>query len=667
MKRKTALITGICGMDGSILAEQLLEKDYNIIGVMRRNATNNLENAEHLKNKIDVIEGDITDMSSMLRIIQQIKPHEIFNLAAMSHVYTSFEQPLATIDINTKGVVNILECVKSLGFSTRIFHASTSEMFGESPAPQNIETILKPQSPYAIAKVASHHFIRLYREAYKIYCCAGITFNHECLFYNSPVILEKNGMIDICYVGNLVSNKANLNKDISTKDYEKDNIKIWDGKEFVQLKTVSRKKLITLDVKNRKKQITNSPHGIVNTTPNHNLCNLDLEKIPANSVKQGDKLAHGCFPKSFEKNNSLTEDMAKLYGMLCSNRYINTHLKFTNNNADVQLEFARLIKKCFCFTGILKTTRISDFNEFTTQLSVSGISRAECEVLRNKLYDLRTKNKKVPSEVLNASYNIKKTFIEGYYLGCEQKTGNEDYKYKSFKTSSPLLAQGLLYLFQQVYPEQDYCLCTFEQNEKIYTHVNFNSPHKNLGNSFKKEINIVSKIINMNEDNQHVFDIETESGRVCAGIGSMIIGNSERRGPKFVTRKISMGVAKCLQDPNYKLKLGNLDAKRDWGYAPEYCRGFYLVLQKEKPNDYIFATGEMHSVKEFCELAFSHVGLNWEDYVEIDRLNLRPQEVNELCGDYSKTKEQLNWEPKIKFEELVKIMVDYDCKLLGVK
>jgi GDPmannose 4,6-dehydratase len=321
MKKKTALITGICGQDGSYIADMLLEKDYNVVGVMRRNATGDLGNAKHLEGKIDIVEGDITDMSSMFRIIQLTRPHELYNMAAMSHVHTSFEQPLATLDIDTKGVVNVLECVKALGYSTRIVHASTSEMFGSSPPPQNLDTYLEPQSPYAIAKVASHHFIRLYRKSYKMFACAAVTFNHE----------------------------------------------------------------------------------------------------------------------------------------------------------------------------------------------------------------------------------------------------------------------------------------------------------------------------------------------------------SERRGPNFVTRKISMGVAKCLQDPDFKLKLGNMDAKRDWGYAPDFVKGFWMTLQQENPGDYVFATNEMHSVKEFCEIAFSHVDLNWEDHVEVDRFFMRPAEVDELCGDFEKTKEAIGWEPQVKFEDLVKRMVDYDCELLGVK
>lgn len=318
--KKTALITGISGQDASFLAEFLLEKDYRVVGLLRRNATRDLGNVKHIENEIDIEEGDVTDFASIIGTVQKCRPHEVYSLAAQSHVHTSFTQPLASFDINTKGVVNILESVKVLGYSTRIFQASTSELWGDSPPPQNEETIMRPRSPYAIAKLAAHWMVKLYRESYDMYCCSGITHNHE----------------------------------------------------------------------------------------------------------------------------------------------------------------------------------------------------------------------------------------------------------------------------------------------------------------------------------------------------------SERRGPLFVTRKITMGVAKCLKDPTFRIKLGNLDAKRDWGYAKDYVRGFWKVLQQPEPEDFVFATNEMHSVREFCEEAFGYVGLNWEDYVETDRFLLRPSEVEALQGDYSKAKEKLGWEPQTKFKDLVGLMVEHDCLLAGV-
>lgn len=319
--RKIALVTGVAGQDGSWLAEFLLRKGYRIVGLIRRNATRSLGNVAHLENEIDIEEGDITDATSVLRVIQRCRPHEIYNLAAQSHVGTSFEQPVATFNIDTLGVVNVLEAVKSLGFSTRVFQASTSELWGDSPPPQNEETVMRPRSPYAIAKLAAHWFVRMYREAYRMYCCAGITHNHE----------------------------------------------------------------------------------------------------------------------------------------------------------------------------------------------------------------------------------------------------------------------------------------------------------------------------------------------------------SERRGPLFVTRKISLGVANVLKDPSHRIKLGNIDAARDWGYAPDFVEGFWMALQQYKPDDYVFATGEMHTVGEFIEKAFARAGIeDWSTYVEVDRFMMRPLEVESLCGDPSKAKAALGWEPKVRFERLVRIMVEHDCQLLGV-
>jgi len=147
---------------------------------------------------------------------------------------------------------------------------------------------------------------------------------------------------------------------------------------------------------------------------------------------------------------------------------------------------------------------------------------------------------------------------------------------------------------------------------------------------------------------------------ICNGI--LFNHESPRRGANFVTRKITLAIREISKDDNKRLYLGNLEARRDWGYAPEYVYGMWLMLQQDKPDDYILATGETHSVKEFCDLAFSYAGLDYKKYVIFDNRQVRPNEVDYLCGDYSKAKRVLGWEPKVKFEELVKIMVDADIK-----
>lgn len=153
---------------------------------------------------------------------------------------------------------------------------------------------------------------------------------------------------------------------------------------------------------------------------------------------------------------------------------------------------------------------------------------------------------------------------------------------------------------------------------------------------------------------------ESYSLFACSGI--LFNHESPRRGLEFVTRKISDGVAKIKLGLEKELKLGNLEAKRDWGYAGDYVEAMWLMLQQEKPDDYVIATGETHTVKEFVCTAFRHVGLDWRDYVIQDPKLFRPAEVDILLGDASKAQKKLNWKPKVSFEELVKMMVDKDLE-----
>lgn len=155
-----------------------------------------------------------------------------------------------------------------------------------------------------------------------------------------------------------------------------------------------------------------------------------------------------------------------------------------------------------------------------------------------------------------------------------------------------------------------------------------------------------------------------ESYDIFACSGILFNHESERRGLEFVTRKITDGVARIKLGLQDKLYLGNLDAKRDWGYAPEYCEAIWLMLQQDQPEDFVIATGEMHSVKEFVEAAFSAADLDWQKHVERDERFMRPAEVDLLAGDASKAKEKLGWQPKTKFEQLVEIMVKSDIDKL---
>jgi GDPmannose 4,6-dehydratase len=163
----------------------------------------------------------------------------------------------------------------------------------------------------------------------------------------------------------------------------------------------------------------------------------------------------------------------------------------------------------------------------------------------------------------------------------------------------------------------------------------------------------------MTVDYREAYDLHASNG---------ILFNHEspRRGGTFVTRKVTRGVASILKGDQEHLFLGNLDATRDWGYAPEYVEAMWLMLQQPEPGDFVVATGETHSVRELCEVAFGLVGLDWERYVRVDARYLRPTEVDSLCGDPSKAARELGWTARTRFSELVRIMLDHDLVEAGL-
>lgn len=176
---KRALITGVTGQDGSYLAEFLLEKGYEVFGLVRRSSTLNFERIEHIQDRIHLVQGDLLDQNSLLEAVRTSKPDEIYNLAAQSFVQTSWNQPVLTGEFTALGVTRLLEAARFMAPEARFYQASSSEMFGNAVAPQSETTAFAPRSPYGVAKVYGHYIALNYRESYNMYVCSGILFNHE--------------------------------------------------------------------------------------------------------------------------------------------------------------------------------------------------------------------------------------------------------------------------------------------------------------------------------------------------------------------------------------------------------------------------------------------------------------------------------------------------------
>ena len=216
---KTALITGITGQDGSYLAEFLLEKGYDVHGIIRRSSVDFRERIAHLEGKphFHLHYGDLGDSMSILGVVSKVKPDEIYNLAAQSHVQVSFDSPEFTADVDATGVLRVLEAVRQCGLADtcRIYQASTSELYGKvEEVPQNENTPFHPYSPYAVAKLYGYWIVKEYREAYNMFCCSGILFNHESERRGETFVTRKitlaasriaQGKQDKLYLGNLSS------------------------------------------------------------------------------------------------------------------------------------------------------------------------------------------------------------------------------------------------------------------------------------------------------------------------------------------------------------------------------------------------------------------------------------------------------------------------------
>jgi GDPmannose 4,6-dehydratase len=354
--------------------------------------------------------------------------------------------------------------------------------------------------------------------------------------------------------------------------------------------------------------------------------------------------------------------MAELLGALAADGYVSEdgRVQLTNNSDDMRAGAATLWSQVF-----MGTTRewqgASGWNSDRRvgQLALNG-PRALGLWLREQLYT-RDGFKKVPPLVLNANADVHEAFLNGYYAGDGLKKGKGD----SIKTNSPVLAQGLVWMY--ALQGRDCSVYAETRGSAVYYQLNIRSGVL-VGGKGAHLVRSPAEVRRVQpldgQAHEWVFDVETESGRLMAGVGRVVIKNSPRRGLEFVTRKVTYHAAAIKLGITDKLRLGNLDARRDWGYAKDYVEAMWLMLQQPMPDDYVIATGKDHSVRDVVEVAFGHLGLDWEDHVELDPALLRPAEVDHLIGDYSKARERLGWAPRTSFEELIRLMVDSDMELL---
>ncbi len=661
--QKRALITGVTGQDGSYLAELLLAKDYEVIGMVRRTSTVSFERIAHIQDRITFAPGDLLDEASLIEVLREHRPDEVYNLAAQSFVQTSFSQPVLTGETTALGVTRLLDAIRIVDPDVRFYQASSSEMFGKVvEVPQRETTPLYPRSPYGVAKVYGHWITINYRESYGLHASSGMLFNHESLTPETPVAIRRDGFMDIVSIGSLIP----FPKDGQPGGYVSvpdGHMEVWDGTDFVTCtaRTAHWYEGDSITVHGR--------GGVVEATPEHVIFTRDDEK-EAQRFAEGDRLRMAQQPTN-TLATVLTEDEAWLLGLLVADGYVQrsgAHARITNSDDAVLAEAAACWERVSAGTARKTKGCPSAFSDrHTPQLNLSG-NPAYARMLRSELYQ-PDGTKRVPKRILNAAPHLQEAFLVGYNLGDGLKAGHGIDPFKSFRTTSPTLAAGLVWLARTTLGRR---VTVYRQpgalggGDSYLINLSSGLTVGNKGAHLRKPQDEVRKVTRQ-PYRGWMCDLATDTGRFAAGVGLVTVHNSPRRGLEFVTRKISHGVAQIKLGRQSELRLGNLEAQRDWGFAGDYVEAMHLMLQQDEPDDYVISTGETHSVREFCQIAFSHVGLDYNDHVVIDEKFFRPAEVDLLVGDAAKARKVLGWTPKTGFRELVESMVDADLDLLTGK
>jgi GDPmannose 4,6-dehydratase len=661
--KPSALITGITGQDGSYLAELLLEKGYDVHGMVRRASTEKFDRIEHLRDKITLHQGDLLDQRSLVDSLRAARPAEIYNLAAMSFVAVSWIQPTLTAEFTGVGVTRMLEAMREVCPEARFYQASSSEMFGKVlEVPQTETTPFYPRSPYGVAKAYGHFITVNYRESYNLHATSGILFNHECVAENTPLIVRQLGNIAIKTPADLVPLRR---KGQSTQSFTPDDVvEVWDGEDWTYVRAITATRRRRTDPDHELLSIQ-SRGGVVDVTAHHHMLDDERETVTARDVNEGDDLAIADWMPDAPGWTAITPEQAELLGLLAADGYVSRdgqHVRFTNNDLLIRGRAMELWSRVFLGQS-REWTGTSGFNVDT---SVEAVNFSGAHTigpwLREQLYT-STAFKQVPPVVLNADRELQRAFLTGYYAGDGLKKGNGE----SIKTNSAVLAQGLCLLYfnqgqpASVYVEQRAGRSYYQLNLRSAVRVGAKGQHLLRSPSEVRRV-ATSAVPN----DEWVFDLETESGVFCAGVGRLVVHNYPRRGLEFVTRKITWHAAAIKHGLAKEIRLGNLDAERDWGYAKDYVEAMWLMLQRDTPEDYVIATGKANSVRECCEVAFDEAGLgDFEQYVTIDPAFVRPAEVDHLIGTPAKAERDLGWKPETSFEELIRLMTRADLELLA--
>lgn len=642
---KRALITGITGQDGSYLAELLLKKGYTVYGVIQRQATDPFDNIRHLLGEVNIMPGDLSDSASLLRAVTTAQPDEVYNLAAQSFVKSSFDLPEMTGDVTGVGVTRLLEAIRTVKPDTRFYQASSSEMFGKvQETPQKETTPFYPRSPYGVAKVYGHYITVNYRESYGLFACSGILFNHESPRRGyefvtqkiaSTVAYIKEGLARELVLGNLDAQRDwgfagdyCINKDVPilTTDGWKFCHDIEEGQEVInfdsQKNRLSRDKVLKkIELESDGEKIVFEGRGVfLNVTPNHRIYYQHKQKTSkggwskwkvATAQELFDKMADKDirtkydyrFPhfQGYEVEDAPDVSDSRLYliGALLAEG------NFSHSAAE-----GRGLRVSLSQSYIANEKTFSRIQEAVTAEGLKAHGRRRNDGVVEWVFDADS-SRKILTWFDTANIHIMPRYVYRLsqrqceiimkaLMDCDGHWGSMTYLSKryllavDFQTIAHLAGYRTTQVRERSGASQLYEACVITKR-KQYTYI--------------------QNVYKQNDQQKEVWCVTTSNGTI-------------------ITR-----------DNDCITISGN-------------CEAMWLMLQHDTPDDFVVGTGETHSVKEFLEIAFTHVGKNWQDYVRQDERYMRPAEVDVLIADPSKAKRVLGWEAKVKFPELVVTMVD---------
>lgn len=701
--KKRALITGVCGQDGSYLAELLLDKGYEVYGLKRRTSGDGYGNIKHLVGDITIIEGDLLDQSSMNYSIKEIMPDEVYHLAAQSVTEDSLCPILFAHKLDYVSFGKIWnELVKKKNeIRKEDFHGTEVEVID---LPNNKQICALGMwngmgTWFPIKQISRHKWSGKVAKLSQKFGSITVTPNHSLLDVNNKICMpEENPWLLNVRKLNCRSGKITDKITLSVIGrYEADERYIWKeqgGNKGKVLKSLEGNALrsfcrfIGAFVSEGHTTFNKSNNSYYVGISNNNKQWLENIAYDLESFYDGTYCYVKHKKEGFEDTWELQIKSRILYSLmreLCGENSLNKKLPhwFANLKKENIINiWTTMLEGDGCIAdyngGMFRYTTVSyklacQLSMLYTLLGYDYTVHEECNKTHNRSYwHFRQCESYQPKqgedgkriEWLNYDgwvYDITVEEVHNFAVGVGNIVVHNSHVATSFKQplyTADCTGLGTLRLLEAIREFSPTTRFYNAATSELYGGLSGGPYNEESGFHPRSPYGVAKQFGYWTTVNYR------ESYKIFASNGILFNHSSPRRGEEFATRKITKAAAKIKLGLQDKLSMGNIEAKRDEGHAKDYVEAMYLMLQHHSPDDFVISTGETHSIKEMIEVAFNHVGLDWQKYIYIDPAFFRPAEVNVLCGDCSKAKKILNWKPKYNWKTLLIEMVENDLKLL---